>query len=235
MKKILVLSLASLSLFGASDAQLIEHFKANIQVPNITINVLSRQKIDPKDDIEYVVLNITDGTRAQKLDIFTKGDYIFPDVISVKENGSIKEKFERQMVVSSIAQLYKNEDKSNIVVLGNDAKKETLVVFTDPECPFCKQELESIENKLKTYNIKMIFTPVHQKTSLEKSYLIYKQTATLTDTAKKIAVVKKYFNADADQKVTDAEVEKMENLRRKYLSAGLKGVPFVVSEKELLH
>ena len=47
---------------------------------------------------------------------------------------------------------------------------------------------------------------------------------------------KKYYdeNVKYEQKVSDAEVQRIEELKLKYFGAGIKGVPFMVREKELL-
>jgi len=234
MKKlILTTAILSTSLFAATDAQIIDYFKAQIPVPTIKIDVTSRIAIDDIKGMEYVSIDISDGSRIQKVSVFTQGDLIFPDVISVN-GGSIKEKLDKQKLVKELSNLYKKEDKQNILVLGNDPKKETLVKFTDPECPFCGKEVEVIEEKLKTYNLKYIFTPVHDKSSLEKSILIYKQAKAAKTLDEKIKIVKKYFSAEVDAKVTDEEIAKVEKTRKKYFAAGLKGVPFYINEKELL-
>ena len=234
-----ILWLASLlytSVFAATDAQIIQHFKSTIQVPNINIEVISRKSVDGIAGMDFVTLNLSDGSRAQKLSIFTKDDLIFPDVISIKQGGSIKDMMENAELQKKMSVLYKKEDKKNIVSLGNDPKKETLVVFTDPECPYCRQELAQIEERLATNNIKLIFTPVHDRSSLEKSILIYNETAKAKSDAEKIMILKKYFdeNVKYDQKVSDAEVQRIEDLKLKYFGAGIKGVPFMVREKELL-
>ena len=238
MKKVIlfVASFFAANLFAATDAQIINHFKATIQVPNISIEIVERHSVEGVAGMDFVTLNLSDGTRAQKLSIFTKDDLIFPDVISIKQGGSIKEMMEMAELQKKMSVLYKKEDKKNILSIGNDAKKETIVVFTDPECPYCRQELEGIEERLKTNNIKLIFTPVHQRTSLEKSVLIYNETAKAKNDAEKIKIVRKYFdeNVKYDQKISDAEVARIDELKLKYFGAGIKGVPFIVREKELL-
>ena len=238
MKKwlFLVVSFYTSSLFAATDTQIINHFKSTIPVPNIMVDVVARQSVDGIAGMDFVTLNLSDGTRAQKLSIFTKDDLIFPDVISIKQGGSIKEMMEQAELQKKLSPLYAKEDKKNIVSLGNDSKKETLVVFSDPECPYCRQELQNIEERLKTNNIKLILTPVHERSSLEKSVLIYTETAKAKDDAAKIAIVRKYFdeNVTYTQKVSDTDVQKIENLKAKYFGAGIKGVPFIVREKELL-
>lgn len=238
MKKLIVFvaSFLASTLFAASDAEIINHFKSTISVPNITITVEGRQSVEGITGMDFVTLNLTDGTRSQKLSIFTKDDLIFPDVISIKKGGSIKEMMEMAELQKKMSALYKKEDKKNIVSLGNDPKKETVVVFTDPECPYCRQELSKIEERLAINNVKLIFTPVHERTSLEKAILIYNETAKAKSDADKIKILKKYFdeNVTYEQKISDAEIARIEELKLKYFGAGIKGVPFIVKEKELL-
>lgn len=238
MKKYLlwVVAFFTSSLFAATNAEIVDHFKSTIQVPNITIEVVSREKVDGIDGMDFVTLNLTDGQRAQKLSIFTKDELIFPDVISIKKGGSIKEMMEMAELQKQLAPIYQKEDHKNIIALGNDPKKDTLVVFTDPECPYCRQEMAQIEQRLTTNNVKLIFTPVHPKSSLEKSVLIYNETAKAKSDAEKIKILKKYYdpNVKYDQKVTDKEIARIEDLKAKYFGAGIKGVPFIVKEKELL-
>ncbi len=238
MKKKLLLatSLYASSLLAATNTEIVNHFKSTIPVPNISIEVVERQSVSGISGMDFVTLNLSDGARAQKLSIFTKDDLIFPDVISIKKGGSIKDMMEQAALQKNLAPLYAKEDKKNIISLGNDPKKETLLVFSDPECPYCRQELQSIEERLKTNNIKMILTPVHERSSLEKSVIIYDEAAKVKDDASKIAILKKYFDANVTytQTISDAEVGRIENLKAKYFGAGIKGVPFIVREKEVL-
>jgi len=233
-KLIIATAIISTSTFAATDAQIEQYFKAQIPVPTVKVKVTSRIAITDIKDMDYVSVDISDGSRIQKLSVFTQGDLIFPDVIDVK-SGSIKKKLDKQKLIKELAVIYKAEDKENILVLGNDPKKETLVEFTDPECPFCRKEVAQIEEKLKTYNLKYIFTPVHDRSSLEKSILIYKQAGAAKTLDEKVKIIKKYYNGEVDGKVTDEEVAKVEKTRKKYFAAGLKGVPFYVNEKELLN
>ncbi|MBL0687631.1 MAG: thioredoxin domain-containing protein [Sulfurospirillum sp.] len=230
---ILATAILSSSAFGATDAQVVEYFKAQIPVPTVKVSVTSRIPIKEIKGMDYVSIDISDGDRVQKVSVFTQGDLIFPDVISVKD-GSIKEKLDKQEFIKELSALYKKEDKKNILILGDDPKKETLVKFTDPECPFCVKEVEKIEEKLKDYNLKYIFTPVHDRSSLEKSILIHKQASVAKTLDEKIKILKKYFNGDVDAKVSDKEIEIAEKVKTKYFAAGLKGVPFYINEKELL-
>lgn len=232
-KLILTSSVLATSLIAATDAQLASYFKTQIPVPHVKIDVTSRVAVENIKNMDYVTLAISDGSRTQKVSVFTQGEYIFPDVVDVK-SGSIKDKMDKAKLISGLAKLYKKEDKSNIIVLGNDPKKPTLVNFTDPECPFCLKDIQNMEKKLSKYNVKIVFTPVHERSSLNKSVLIYKQTSNAKSVEEKIKILRKYFSGDDDQPVSDAEAQKIKDTSKKYFKAGLKGVPYYVAEIELL-
>lgn len=233
-KLILASSILSTSLFAATDAQIETYFKSQIPVPTVKVTVTSRMEIKDIKGMDYVSIELSDGNRIQKVSVFTQGDLIFPDVISIN-GGSIKDKLDKEKLIQEISKLIKEENPENMVVLGTDPKKETLIVFTDPECPFCGKEVDKIEETLKRNNLKLIFTPVHDRSSLEKSVLITKQTAAAKTMEEKVKIIKKYFNGTVDGQVTDEEVAVIENNRKKYFSAGLKGVPFIINEKQLLN
>lgn len=233
---LLIASFLSVSAFAATDAEIIKHFKSTIQVPNIAVEVISRKSVDGIVGMDFVSLNLSDGTQTQKLSIFTKDDLIFPDIINIKQGGSIKDMIENAELQKKMSVVYKKEDKKNIISLGNDSKKETIIVLSDPECPYCRQELTKIEQKLLVNNVKLILTPVHARSSLEKSALIYHESSKVKTDSEKIAILKKYFdeNVVLDQKVSDQDIKKIEDLKFKYFVTGIKGVPFMVLEKELL-
>ncbi|MFK5882024.1 MAG: thioredoxin fold domain-containing protein [Sulfurospirillum sp.] len=233
MKKNIILSalLIASTLFSATNKEIIAHFKSKIPIPNIIVKITSRKSVSK--DLDYLTVFITDGKGSQKVSIFTSGQYIFPDAIDLKNGISLKEKMQKETINKNIAKIYKNENPANIISIGHDPKKETLVVFSDPECPFCKKELANIENELKKYNIKMILTPVHERSALEKSYLIYKNIKTAKNDAQKIKIIRKYFNTDLNKKVDDKNVKKIDELRNKYFKAGINGTPYKVMEKDI--
>lgn len=234
-KNLMIISaLFANSLYAASDTQIINYFKAQIPVPTIQIEVQSRTAIENIKGMDYVTIFISDGARGQKTSVFTQGDLIFPDVIDSKAGKSLKKELQAKQFKFNLKKLYKEENKENILTLGQDKSKETLVVFTDPECPFCNKELEKIDERLKTHNLKLIFTPVHERSSLEKAALILKQAKATDDIKKQVEVLKKYFNGSVDEKVSDEEVNNIQSLIQKYFSAGLQGVPYIINEKELL-
>ncbi len=225
IKKLVVLSttllLGSSSLFSATDKEIMDFFKMK-GVPIKTLKILNRDKIK-NSDIEVVKISNGKGN----IFLFTNGNYIFQDIIDVKTGQSYTQK----MASIKLKELLKSEKRENFVNLG-DPKKPLITIFIDPECPYCRKEVAKMEDILKDNSIRLIFTPVHRKTSLQKSALIYKNTKDLKSDSDKIKVIRKYFdrNAKIDQNVSDAEVKRIDTLRKKYFSNGLRGVPFRVKE-----
>lgn len=238
MKKIVVTSLVAASaVFGASDDQIKDFYNAMIGgKQGVSITVSDRQKVSDKSDIEVVTVTISDGKNSQHDVVFTKGDFLFPEIFDLKEHKSYSRDFQQKITVKNLAAVYNKEDKKNIISLGNDSKKPTIVVFSDPECPYCRAELDKIESTLKESNVQIILTPVHDTTALQKSFLVYKDVAAAKSDSEKIKALRKYFAPDytVDQKaVSEDDVKKMDELRTKYLAAGVRSVPFIINLEDL--
>ena len=48
-------------------------------------------------------------------------------------------------------------------------------MLTDAECPFCRKEMDRIEEMLKINNVDIVMTSVHGDSNHAKSALIYKE------------------------------------------------------------
>lgn len=234
MKKIVLTSVAAASFaFAATDAQVVEFYSGMVS-EGIKVSVVERKPM--LDGIEAVIVKLSNGTNSQNEVIFTKGDLLFPDVVDLNARKSYLAEVKQKMMSDAISGVYKAEDKANIISIGNDSKKPTIVVFSDPECPYCRSELDKIETTLKTSNVNIILTPVHDKSALQKSALIYKETASAKSDSEKIKALRKYF-ADGynvqDGAVSDDEVKKMDALRQKYFAAGIRSVPTILDLADL--
>lgn len=236
MKKIILASIvAATSLFSASDEQIIEFYKSIAQ-PGLMFKVKHRQALAENPEFEMVVVNISNGKMSEDDIMFTKGDLLLPDIIDLKNKKAYKAEIKDGLTAKNIAVEFNKEDKSKIISLGNDPKKPTYVVFSDPECPYCRAELDKIESTLKEANIQMVLTPVHDKSALQKSFLAYKDALKAKSDSEKIKILRKYYAEGykvADNAVSDEDVKKMDEFRNKYLSAGVRSVPYIVNLEEL--
>ena len=169
MKKTILtsaLAVATLtSLNAATDEQILSVYGGAPQ--GIDIKIAERIPVEGLDGFEAVILKITQGGYSQEEIIMTKGDLVFPDVFNVKEKINYKEGIKDKRLAVNLSKVYSEEKPENIIKLGDDKTKPTMLVFTDAECPYCRQEMDKIEERLEFYNLEIIMTSVH---GLKKLY-----------------------------------------------------------------
>ncbi|ARR01757.1 MULTISPECIES: hypothetical protein [Campylobacter] len=244
MKKIVIASLLSSGmLFGSlSDSEILEIFEGG----NATIkySIESRKNL-PNTNYEEIKIKMSDGKNSAYTVLYSDGNYIFPDIIDVKNKISYLANFENEQAkialenaAKSLGKLIKTMPKNSIISIGNDKNKETKYLFTDPDCPYCRQDLELIENKLKNSNLKIILSPVssHGIAAIKKSIAILNETKNLNDDTSKIKILRSYFSSDAKipQNISDKKVDEYKAQVDKIFDTGaVRGVPAIFNAKDL--
>ena len=237
MKKIYLALICANVLFGASNEQIIAFYSDSIKTrfPDAKINISQRQKV-ANTDFESVVLNVEIDGKKQEEILFTKDNLIVPDLIDIKSKISYRQAYEvkkfeeaRENFTQNAKATIQKEDK---VIRMGDKNKPAIYVFSDPECPFCREHLKEIKDELKDYQVNYILTPVHGKSAFEKSALIYKETQKAKNDEEKIAILNKYYdeNIKTLPKVSEKELAEAFKLYEKYRSLGLKSVPTIIKD-----
>ncbi|WP_297811654.1 thiol peroxidase [uncultured Helicobacter sp.] len=122
-----------------------------------------------------------------------------------------------------------------IYLKGEGEGLPTKIVVTDPDCPYCRKQLETIEEELKQANLKLIFAPVHQKEAFIKAQLAMNQTAKLKveDTKGKIKILRSFYQevklSKNEMATNITQVRK--NTDKIFSSNLIKGVPFIFEQK----
>ncbi len=124
---------------------------------------------------------------------------------------------------------------SNAFLKLASGKDKTVIIVSDPECPYCRKELENIDARLKDSNVYMIFAPVHGKSAFIKSDLIYEKAAKASSNSEKIEIIKHYY--DVNVKLTDDELKvnpeiTQNNAKVIFGSKLIQGVPFVLETEK---
>ncbi len=142
LKLLSVSALASLALFGATDEQIIKFVKRGLgKNPAITVKsvkIADRVLLDnPKGWSAYFItfdLELKRGKESIDISdndiIFAKDNLISPDFIDVRSNRSIKHRLSPAVKESFY-------DKEHLLY-GSEKAKHKILVFSDPNCPFCK-------------------------------------------------------------------------------------------------
>lgn len=234
MKKIFVSSLfLAGSLFAASNEEILDLYK---DFPKeIKIEITDRIPIE-KTGFDAIVISMSKGEQKHQEILFTKDDFIMTDLVNLKTKTSYKQSIEEQLKIKSLSAIYPKEASENIIKIGNDSKKPTLVIFTDADCPFCRKEMSKIEERAKVANIEIVMTSVHGDEGHAKSAKIYEECKNAKTDADKIAILRKYYaeNQGVPTDVKPEDVKKAKDLATKYQSAGVTGVPFLIEKSKIV-
>lgn len=245
MKKSTLLALTCLALLltscsstknnskNLSNEQILTFYEAifKMQMPDAQLSINKREKLS--GGFESVELVIKMQNKESSEILFVKDDYIFPDVIDVINQKSFREELEIKRYQDAKINFEKNakialQNETQIIALG-DGTKPKIYVFSDPECPFCRQHLANIEEELKDYQINFVLTSVHGESAFKKVAQIYKEAKNAQNDKAKIAILRKYYNEKAptpkvDKKAFDEAIA----LYEKYTQLGLRSVPVFV-------
>lgn len=236
MKKIIVLASVCLSLFAASDKEILDFYSQSVktQFPDAKISIKERKKVGDTG-FESVIVRIEVKEGKQEEILFTKDNLIVPDIIDLKARISYRQDFEVKKFQEARENFSKNAkstvQKEKMIITLGDKDKKPVYVFSDPECPYCREQIADIKEELKTKQIHLILTPVaHGKSAFEKSALIYKESKNAKTDDEKIAILNKYFDKNIKNypKVSEAEVKEIFELYRKYRSLGLIATPTII-------
>lgn len=235
MKKIVLSSLALAGVLYAATNEEIISLYGNIP-QGAKLEVSHRETLKDLDNIDMVVLKFSQNGQSQEDIVFTKGNLMFPDIIDLKTGKSAKDSAKSTQMEKNLAKVYPSESKANIISLGNDPKKPTIVMFSDADCPYCRMELSQIEKTLKNSNVEVIMTSVHGKDGHAKSYLIYDDVKNAKTDEDKIKILRKYYDENYKpdlSKIGEANIEKAQNIANKYFGAGLTSVPFLIDKAKI--
>lgn len=216
-----------------SNEQIIAFYEAMFksQMPEATLFINKREKLSGGFESVELVIKVR-GMESSEI-LFVKDDYIFPDVIDVKNQKSFRQDFEMKQYQSARANFESKakaalKDESQIIALG-DTKKPKLYVFSDPECPFCRQHLAGIEKELENYQINFVLTTVHGESAFKKVAQIYAESKNAKTDSAKIAILRKYYDEKAKApKVAQKAYDEALALYEKYSAMGLRTVPTFV-------
>lgn len=232
MKKLvflLSLSFASYA-FALSNGEIVAFYEAifKTQMPNAKVSVGKRQKLD--DGFESVELNVKVKDMQSTEILFIKDNFIFPDVIDVKKKISFRQEFEMKQYYESKLNFEKNvkaalKTETKIIAIG-DSKKPKIYVFSDPECPYCRQHLAKLETELQKYQINFILTTIHGENAFHKVAQIYTEMKEAKTNTQKIAILRKYYDERVKTpKATKKAYDEAVALYQKYAKLGLRSVP----------
>ena len=241
MKQLVIGFLSVLCAANIAFADFDTNFKQSIkELTNVDVEVQFKKALKSFEG-QYFVIGRTKSGDIFPVIVDKNGQY-FMGLSSVmnfsKEDSrvimnAINEAGEAKMKEDSKAlnQLFKTFKESDFITLNGEGKNlPTKIIVTDPDCPYCRKELQNIEMRLKEANLKLIFAPVHEQDAFIKAQLILNATKNAKDNKAKIAILRKYFqdNVKLSAKEQKTDITQVKFTTEKIFGSGLiNGVPFI--------
>lgn len=232
MKKMLLLFFATVSLFASNKDDFLKYLKTYFPSnAEVSINIIDEVPVSElKNTTAYLFQVEHKGEKSRKELMFVQDKHVFLEMVSMDTKEPLSKTYKSKILAKTVKPLFQKEAPENIISLGSDKNKKTMLLFTDPECPFCRAHMADIENYLKKYNVKILLTTTHGRSALEKEYLILKDIKPSMKDEEKVAILRKYYdeNYNVDKTITDQELLKLIELKDRYFSAGVGEVPFFI-------
>ena len=131
-----------------------------------------------------------------------------------------------QITEDMVLAVFKKNTKNILEITGDNTKKTTYMVL-DINCPYCKQEVDKIEEYLKEANLKIFVVGILSMDSAKKAATFMAQLGSLGTNEQKVAYLKKAFSKDF--KPNDGvETDNVISIAKALNEAGLRGVPYLI-------
>lgn len=121
------------------------------------------------------------------------------------------------------------EDRMITFTSTNKDAKQTYYIVSDPRCPACQKELNNLETKLQTGNVKMVLVSFLGEESAYKAKLIYSKLAQVKDNTIKLKIMKEIYSPDYRLMPKDKkqDIKIVEQNSQDAIKAGVQSVPFI--------
>lgn len=227
MSKLLAATLiASVSLSAApTQEELVKYVKRNViknrSVKIDSIEIIEQRKIDELKGWEALLTNVHITFNKEKMDIpemmFVNGDTITPVLVNYK-NGK---NYRNEMRPDATDKYYNDAHH----LMGNKDAKHKIIVFSDPQCPFCQDIVPKIFKAVKenpeTFALYYYHLPLLRLHPVSGPLT---KAMHIAQSKGDIAAFEKFYKMKVDFKLTDLE---------KVAAEIKKQTGFVVTKKEL--
>lgn len=240
MKKFILCAVYTAIMASCAFANFDVNFKKGIkELTNVDIEIQLKKPLQSFKG-EYFVIGRTSNGEIFPMIVSQDGKHFIglSNIMSFSQEDSemiskeMQQASEAKMKADSKAlnRLFKSFKESDFITLTGQGKNlPTHIVVSDPDCPYCRQHLQSVESQLKEANLKFIFAPVHNENAFIKAQLILNASAKASDNEAKLALLRKYYSdtpLSPQEKKTDFR-QVQSNTEKIFNSGLIRSVPFV--------
>jgi len=145
-------------------------FFAGNGLSNLDVNIEIVEPLKNPKGISLVKMLLIDKKtgRQQEQFVFTDGTYLFPDIIDIKTNTSVKD-------VMMFAKAEKVDlDLSKLSLLeGSPKAKHVIVTVSDFQCPYCKRAHAYLDAMIKREKLDVAIYMMHLPLSFHPKAMLY--------------------------------------------------------------
>lgn len=122
-------------------------------------------------------------------------------------------------------------DNQYVSIKSNAKNAKTYFIISDPNCGYCREELKSIDEKLKTHNVNMVPVGMLGEDSAKKSAYILSKISSNTSDKDKVKLFKEVYS-NSFKAPKDIDVSNVSETTKFIFSTGvINGVPFIYEDK----
>lgn len=140
----------------------------------------------------------------------------------------------KQLIDTSVLNIFSTHS-GNTITLPNKSAKYTTYMVLDPNCPYCKDKVEKLQEYAKDSSLVIMVVGILRQDSLNKAIAFTKLIKNAKSQEKQIAVLKSVFDAAFDpssvrydEKERGAINADLVLIGMKLHQAGLQGVPYII-------
>lgn len=134
--------------------------------------------------------------------------------------------YNKQQLDEKVIEIFKQNAKIVLEIAGKNSQKTTYIVL-DTNCPYCKQEVDKIDEYLKEANLKVLIVGALSQDSVQKAATFAAHLGEAKTNDQKIAYLKKAFEKTYKSD-NGVNIQKTMEISAALGGAGIRGVPYII-------
>lgn len=238
-----LLAACSLNLFAASFE---ENLVKVLSQTGHNVKIIASKPLVGMNDMRIVNVEFSNATGAQRTPFLATADgngaVIFSALFfsaNKTQNDAIIESvlsdidaFNQSQKNEQLNALFKSLPSNRFVEIPatKSGVTQTTIIVSSPDCPYCREELAKLDERLLTSNVKMIIVPLNAPESYTRAQILVNELQKAPTAARKIEILKKIYAQNyqipANQKKIDTTFV-AQNANLVFSSGLIRSVPFV--------
>lgn len=210
------------------------------------VKIISSKTLVGMNDMRIVNVEFSNATGAQRTPFLAtadgKGAVIFNALFfsaNKEQNEAIIESvlsevdaFNQSKKNSLLNALFESLPSERFVEIPSPKSgiTKTTIIVSSPDCPYCREELAKLDNRLLSSNVKMVIVPLNGQESYVRAQILVNELQKANTTARKIEILKKiyapnYQIPEKQKKIDTSFVA--QNAEMVFKSGLIRSVPYI--------